>query len=123
MWRGLFDPLLWVPLRNLKLEERCRIPRYNLGNLFSDEYFSQSPKGGDFAKAFWDEVKDSKGSRTLFILDGLDEVAEDLKGDMLRFLAKTLLTQPNVIITTRPHYQLPALATALETDLELETIG
>ncbi len=61
-------------------------------------------------------------ARTLFILDGLDEVSQDLSGEdrMSRFL-KELLDQPNVIITSRPYVLPPGLLKPL--DLELETIG
>lgn len=56
----------------------------------------------------------------MFLLDGLDEVSQDLDGDMLRFLKK-LLNQPNVIITSRPHAILPLDLDPIQ--LELETIG
>jgi NACHT/LRR/PYD domain-containing protein 3 len=65
-------------------------------------------------------LEDTKSGRTLFILDGLDEVSQDLDGDMLRFL-KELLNQPNVIITSRPHAMLPPGLDPIQ--LELETIG
>jgi uridine kinase len=43
MWRDLFDRVLWVPLRNLKLQERRQIVEYNFEHLFRHEYFSQHP--------------------------------------------------------------------------------
>jgi predicted NACHT family NTPase len=58
--------------------------------------------------------------KTLFLLDGFDEVASDLDGDRARFLG-TLLNQSNIILTSRPHARLP-FATNLF-NLELETIG
>lgn len=60
-------------------------------------------------------------ARTLFILDGLDEVSEGLGTDseLYPFL-KFLLEQPNVIITSRPSARLPISS---DPDLELETIG
>ncbi|OTA00183.1 hypothetical protein A9Z42_0056160 [Trichoderma parareesei] len=116
-WNKLFDRILWVPLRNLKLEERKR-PGYNYECLFSDEYFSlpeNKPKlARELAKALA-----TGNSNTLFLLDGLDEVSQFLVGEstMVRFL-QDLLKQPNVIITSRPSAKsLPCM------DLELETIG
>ncbi|KFY29438.1 hypothetical protein V491_00030 [Pseudogymnoascus sp. VKM F-3775] len=117
MWQGLFKRVLWVPLRNLKLKGRST-EKYNLMKLFYDEYFSQGAEGHTYAKELFLEVERSKGDGTLFILDGLDEVA-DLDVDMNEFL-EVLLNQPNIIITTRPHVKFPH---AEKPDLELETIG
>ncbi|KAK4464109.1 hypothetical protein QBC42DRAFT_264319 [Cladorrhinum samala] len=122
-WNKLFDRVLWVPLRHLKLNERLQQPGYNFFHLFSHEYFSQNLRGGEvLAKSLSDALDATKSSRTLFLLDGLDEVSKDLssEGDMFRFL-KELLNQPNVIITSRPSVQRPAHLDAI--DIELETIG
>jgi hypothetical protein len=96
-----------VPLRNLKLEERRQIAGYNLGTLFRDEYFSQHVKSDDLAKAMW-RASDSKCDRTVFILDGLDAISQDLDfdGSMFHFLQE-LLNQPNVVVTSRPYGELP----------------
>ncbi|KAL5358354.1 hypothetical protein BJX96DRAFT_39877 [Aspergillus floccosus] len=120
MWKGLFDRVLWLPLRNLKCEERRRSSPYNFGLLLHDEYFSQHPKGKDLADVLWSTLLQSTGERTLFVLDGLDEVAQDLNGDMLDFFEE-LLNQPNVIITSRPHAMLPY--GTKDVDMRLETIG
>ena len=117
MWQDLFDRVLWLPLRNLK---RRRSSAYNFGSLFYDEYFSQHPQGKDLANALWSTLLQTTSERTLFILDGLDEVVEDLEGDMLIFFTE-LLDQPNVIITSRPHTMLPPGIE--DVDLHLETIG
>lgn len=117
MWQGLFKRVLWVPLRNLKGRATSG---YNLEKLFYDEYFSQSTEGDAFAKELFREVEKSKGDGTLFILDGLDEVS-DLDGDMKNIFLRDLLSQPNTIITTRPHATYPPQAEKPE--LELETIG
>ncbi|KAH0565281.1 hypothetical protein GP486_001331, partial [Trichoglossum hirsutum] len=120
-WSELFDRVLWVPLRRLKGRPA---EGYNLEDLFYHEYFSGQghEDGRRLAKELWRTLKDTNSSKTLFILDGLDEVSEDLRhdGDMFRFL-RELLDQPNVIITSRPYASLPAGLSAF--DLELETIG
>ncbi|KAJ8123683.1 hypothetical protein O1611_g9537 [Lasiodiplodia mahajangana] len=120
LWRGLFDHVFWVPLRNLKLEARRTIPGYNLRHLFHHEYFSQNREGDKLAEALWHTLTDTKCGRALFILDGLDEISRDLGGDMSGFL-KELLNQPNVIITSRPNASLLPELEPLH--LELETIG
>jgi HEAT repeat protein len=119
-WNELFDRILWVPLRNLKLEER-RQAGYHFVHLFSHEYFSSPPRP-DLASALAETLEGTKSSRNLFLLDGLDEVSQDLgnESSMFRFL-KDLLNQPNVIITSRPSGKLPLGLDAI--DMELETIG
>ncbi|KAL2807697.1 hypothetical protein BJX63DRAFT_62506 [Aspergillus granulosus] len=68
MWRDLFDRALWVPLRNLKRDERRRSPTYNFGSLLNDEYFSQHPKGKDLAKALWRTLEITRSERTELLL-------------------------------------------------------
>ncbi|CCF35584.1 peptidase C14 [Colletotrichum higginsianum] len=116
LWHDKFDRLLWIPLRNLKREARTNVPGYSMGHLFLHEYFS-SPGATDLINALWIETHSEK---TLFILDGLDEISSDLRDDMFQFL-KELLNQPNIILTSRPHAVLPSGLKPL--DLELETIG
>lgn len=120
-WSELFDRVLWVPLRNLKLDGRRRVTGYNLFHLFSHEYFSLPTDRPDLAKALSDIVE-TRDNRTLFVLDGLDEVSQDLssQNDMFRFV-KELLNQPNVIITSRPSGKLPVGLPDI--DIELETVG
>ncbi|KAI1303803.1 ARM repeat-containing protein [Xylaria venustula] len=120
LWQDRFDWVLWVPLRNLKLEERRRSPEYNFRDLFRHEYFYQHPEGDKLADALWHALIQTKGARFLFLLDGLDEVSRDLEGNMLRFLTE-LLNQLNVIITARPNATLPSNIEPLQ--LKLDTIG
>ena len=120
LWSDLFDWVLWVPLRNLKLEERRRSAEYSFRDLFRHEYFTHHPKRDKLTDALWDVLHETKGARILFILDGLDEVSHDLEGNMLRFL-RELLNQPNIIVTARPHAKLPINARPI--DLELDTTG
>ncbi|KXJ84692.1 NACHT domain-domain-containing protein [Microdochium bolleyi] len=117
-WAQLFDRILWVPLRNLKLEGRRCQPAYDFTCLFHHEYFTLPNSRTDLAKEL-SRALEMKNSRTLFLLDGLDEVSQDLTGDgsMSRFLEE-LLKQPNVIITSRPSANTPP-----HLDLELETVG
>ncbi|KAF1365074.1 hypothetical protein EJ07DRAFT_97345 [Lizonia empirigonia] len=118
-WEELFDRVLWVSLRRLK-DWQGTNP--NLEALFFREFFStQHDQNTRFALSK-ELQRVLKQGRTLFLLDGLDEVAQELahEGDMSKFL-KILLGQPNVIITSRPHVSLPADIKPL--DLELETVG
>ena len=113
MWAESFDRLLWMPLRKLKEGSESS---YNLGNLLHDEYLSQHEEGELLARALWNATK---SSRTLFVLDGLDEVYRKWDPETAtEKLLQNLLSQPNVIITSRPY----GLSLA-NIDLELETIG
>lgn len=88
-WTELFDHILWVPLRNLKQKARRLVPGYNFTKLFSHEYFSTANRRKDLARTLSDT---SNSGRTLFLLDGLDEVLQDLEeGDISSFLKDTLL--------------------------------
>ncbi|KAL6874786.1 hypothetical protein J3F83DRAFT_728672 [Trichoderma novae-zelandiae] len=116
-WNKLFDRILWVPLRNLKLEERKR-SGYNYECLFSDEFFSLPESKPELARELAKALA-TENSKTLFLLDGLDEVSKFLVGEgtMACFL-QDLLKQPNVLITSRP-----SAKPLSDMDLELETIG
>ncbi|SCV57521.1 uncharacterized protein FFB14_15185 [Fusarium fujikuroi] len=119
MWNNLFDRALWIPLRNLKQRLSAG---YNLSKLFDHEFFHSSNEYGTGGiKLFSRELhKALKHNRTLFILDGWDEVVNlSGSGDMSVFLLD-LLKQPNVIVMSRPAASLPP---DVKVDLELETIG
>lgn len=109
-----------VPLRKLKMEPK---QGYNLGDLLFQEYLSQTPKGKDIAYELWDALEAAKYRRTLFILDGLDEVSGELDESSKVFrLLKSLLMMPNVITTSRPRGSLPYWLQRTF-DRELEAIG
>lgn len=98
IWSEFFDRVLWVPLRKLKGRSK---PGYNLERFLSDEYFSESEDREDLTKALWRTIHHNK-DRTLFILDGLDEVSQDLNSESSDFLQE-LLHQRLAIITSRPY--------------------
>jgi NACHT/LRR/PYD domain-containing protein 3 len=120
MWQHEFCRVLLIPLRNLKLKERCQVAGYNLGHLLSHEFFTELPESKVLVDALWRNLTETCSENTLFILDGLDEVSSDLEGDMERFL-DGLLNRPNIIVTSRPHADISPRVNAI--DLELETIG
>ncbi|KAK0631109.1 hypothetical protein B0T17DRAFT_607771 [Bombardia bombarda] len=116
-WNQLFDRVLWVPLRKLK-----ELPpeQYDLEGLFYYEYFAQQKH--EIRTTSVNELRRSVENRTLFILDGLDEIFQELSHkDYKSGFLEQLLNQPDVIITSRPHASFPAGTSP--PDLELETIG
>ncbi|KND89959.1 hypothetical protein TOPH_05346, partial [Tolypocladium ophioglossoides CBS 100239] len=110
MWADIIDRVIWLPLRNLKGKDNWTVEQ-----LLREEYFRANKLlANALRKAFY---KDR--SRTLFILDGLDEVSKEL--DSRSELLLTLLDQPRAIITTRPYAinwdQIRSI------DLQVETVG
>lgn len=68
-WRDLFDWILLVPLRKLK---RKRFG--SLTDLFGEVYFQQEPRGQVFAQTLLERISGPDKDKTLFVLDGLDEI-------------------------------------------------
>lgn len=115
-WAGSFCRLLWVPLRTLKGKSSSE---YNLKDWLRAEYF-RAGDGDILAEAVRQAVDyPDKYGKTLFILDGLDEVSRELDSETSGLL-RDLLNQPHVIITSRPG---TSLARFNNIDLELETVG
>ncbi|KAF4500245.1 NACHT, LRR and PYD domains-containing 3 [Fusarium agapanthi] len=118
VWRQRFDRILWIRLRNLL----SRDGRHNLKELLCDEFFSKSPRCSELAGALRDACTDPVGGKTLFLLDGLDEVWHLLQpGDDLARFVICLLNQPNVLALSRP--SVPIRSSIQPFDLELEMIG
>ncbi len=114
LWQDIFDNILWVPLRKLKTASIHR-----LEDLLCQHYFSghDSAKAQALAKAFL-----AHQGKTLFILDGLDEVTEMFsENHPQHHFLKHLLNQSHVLITSRPAGVNASQCNEL--DLELETIG
>ncbi|GLR01980.1 hypothetical protein GCM10007934_17930 [Mycoavidus cysteinexigens] len=115
-WRDRFDWLFWIPLRTLKGKSSC-----DLFTLFHETYFQSHPNGQALAKALETHISGPAKDKTLFVLDGWDEIAQEWgeHEPMSEFL-KQLLNQPAVLITSRPYVDLKQAQTM---DLELETVG
>ncbi|KAJ5319516.1 uncharacterized protein N7506_012220 [Penicillium brevicompactum] len=111
LWRSKYDRIIWIPLRNLK--------NYQTFELFIEqEVFGKIP----YSKPLWErlqnELCDFQDCRSLFILDGLDEIAGlPEKIDLFQYL----LNRQDVIITSRPHAVFPSRLKGY--DLEIETVG
>ncbi|CAG8188535.1 unnamed protein product [Penicillium salamii] len=117
IWQDHFDRIFWLPLRDLKLPNN---KVKNMGELF-DKYIS-GPGKEDLAQGVWTALDQSNYDRTLFILDGLDEVSQGLLGDY--DILRELMRLPNLIVTSRPYVSLPPwLGEKDNFYLELETIG
>ncbi|ETS80430.1 hypothetical protein PFICI_07959 [Pestalotiopsis fici W106-1] len=124
-WHDHFDRLLWIPLRKLSTYQK----NFDLQTLFSDEYdsFIQDPHekhDPSIWAALCKHIAGDGSSRTLFLLDGLDEiqplVSSTDSGDGLHQFLELLLNEPNAIVTSRPSVNL---ADYQRFDVELETVG
>lgn len=116
LWNDIFDRIFWLPLREIKANDKI----YDLGHLICEEYLYETPGKEALAKQVWTALAKAKFHRTLFLLDGLDEVSDELSQG--HKLLGSLLNLPNIIVTCRPHMPLP-MTLNTNFDLELETIG
>lgn len=114
LWKDLYDRVIWLPLRRLK-RTTCR----TIVDLLHNDEFAFSGLGDRVSQCLNKLVYDD---RTLFLLDGLDEVSLALEFDSPggRILSD-LLSRANVIVTSRPHST--RLLDHKPADLELETVG
>ncbi|KAK0624541.1 hypothetical protein B0T17DRAFT_576975 [Bombardia bombarda] len=120
-WRHLFDRVLWVPLRRLK---GWGSGPYNFEQLFLREFFFEHKDPNKYEpliQALGGALGDGD-TRTLFILDGLDEVSREWNSNTHEYgFLRMLLNEKNVIITSRPFAEFRHGVDAI--DLELETVG
>ncbi|KAH8881364.1 ARM repeat-containing protein [Thozetella sp. PMI_491] len=116
LWADKFDRLLWVPLRTLKTRLGSS---YSLIQWVRDEYFREET-GNELVEALMQTINSSETrARTLFVLDGLDEVSGDLDPNTPSLLLDLLRRSP-VIVTSRPSGNASHIGAF---DLELETVG
>jgi HEAT repeat protein len=116
MWATLFDRVIWIPLRRLK-------GMSSLDEYFRRDYFSLQAERDELVSKLWKTVFDQIHKRTLWLLDGLDEISgyRHPSGTDLTEIFNSLLSQDNVVITSRPYAaNISGLAPF---DLELETVG
>ncbi|KAK7957707.1 hypothetical protein PG988_012555 [Apiospora saccharicola] len=93
LWADIIDRVIWLPLRELKDWD----PKDHELELFlREQYFKGLEDAELLGNALFHEYTKKK-TRTLFLLDGLDEMAGSSSN-----LLGPLMTQPRVIITTRP---------------------
>lgn len=111
LWRSRYDRIVWIPLRNLK--------KYRTYELYlQQEVFGKIPYSQPLWERLHDKLCDFQDSRSLFLLDGLDEIAGlPEKIDELQYL----LNRQDVIITSRPHAVFPSKLKHY--DFEIETVG
>lgn len=117
IWKDKFNWLIWVPFRNLKKYSQRKKP-YTLEDMFYQEYFHDKPDGKILAQKLWQIVLEKSG-KTLYLLDGWDEVSFVPEKSSIKLLLNELLNKPFIIVTSRPY----ANYSADTFDLELETIG
>lgn len=120
-WTERYDRILWIPLRDLKRHEAHL--GYSLAEFLKGEFFPRCSESAIFSTALGDHCSsDSANSRTLFLLDGLDEVSDQLDPEhkMSGFL-QWLLRRPDAIITSRPGGSYVNVLVGM--DCELETVG
>ncbi|RAL09110.1 uncharacterized protein BO97DRAFT_480255 [Aspergillus homomorphus CBS 101889] len=114
IWSAHFDRIIWIPLRKLKASS-------TLQTFMENEFSAAVEDKTLLASGLWRLVFGGNNKRTLFLLDGFDEVAAEMNpGGRLVEDFQDLFKQANTIITSRPYAALVYVAGC---DLELETIG
>jgi predicted NACHT family NTPase len=114
VWRDRFERVIWIPLRTLVQRNHL-----NLQKWLEEEFSDNDNDWGVFAKCSF-EANISHHGRTLFILDGLDELSDF---ELNQNLLQTPFEQPHVIITSRHNVSRSSFARFSETDMKLHTIG
>ncbi|KAJ5708376.1 hypothetical protein N7488_008177 [Penicillium malachiteum] len=122
LWRIRFDYIFWIPLRSLKsLHKDVK----NATQLLRWQVFRHESEEGDaMAEEAWQKLK-PEDSRAVFLLDGLDEISDQLnqEGRIYKIL-EDIMEVPYVIVTSRPHVSLPeCMRREGQFHLELETLG
>ncbi|PYH91395.1 hypothetical protein BO71DRAFT_432894 [Aspergillus ellipticus CBS 707.79] len=117
IWTKRFNRILWIPLRRLRegIDPEVYIHRQFLSQHSEERIYTKALKSD-----IWEETSKN---RTLFLLDGLDEVSRDTteRGVSIPTQIVTLLSQPNVLVPSRP-YDLN-LRGIRSFDLEMEAVG
>jgi hypothetical protein len=123
LWQDLFQRVIWIPLRKLKKVTES----HTLNQMLKEIFFWERPSHDTLHDALAQHIDETESCDTLFLLDGLDEVAEIMMerrfGDQhfaRRFLIN-LLNRPNVVITARPQAAIPYGCQG--PDMDLDTIG
>ena len=121
LWTDTFDRLIWIQLRSLKLKfEESSSSSYSLEQLFHDLFFTLDTE--EDRNYFSQALK----KRSLFILDGLDEISSILGSSGVNQPAfgpflRDLLNQEYAIVTSRS--SSVGVSTLHRFDVELETVG
>ncbi|QKX55388.1 uncharacterized protein TRUGW13939_02481 [Talaromyces rugulosus] len=112
-----FDRIIWIPLRELQHQS-------SLEDFLEQKFFAFQPEQKLLHGALKKILFAQSDSRTLYLLDGFDEIARDVsteKEKKLRKMFGFLRGCENMIITSRPFAVNPSTFGNL--DLELETVG
>ena len=115
-WLRQFDWVLWVPLRKLNQKLSGTLVDFLCETLFPHE-----PECDAFAKTLLKQIQGPGKDKTLFLLDGWDEIHEWGPNDSIGTILLELFDYPNVIITSRP--AAVRLGYLDQMDIKLETIG
>ncbi|CRG84914.1 hypothetical protein PISL3812_02086 [Talaromyces islandicus] len=114
-----FDRIVWIPLRELQNQS-------SLEDFLEQKFFAFQPEQKILDNALKRILFAQSDPRTLYLLDGFDEIARDVsseekqKEDLSKMFG-FLRDRENVIITSRPYAVNPS--TFSNIDLELETVG
>ncbi|UAW63432.1 HEAT repeat domain-containing protein [Mycoavidus sp. HKI] len=114
LWQDRFDCVLWLPLAQFKTDQTIKFEE-----LLGEHFFANQESLQTQALT---QTFERHRDKTLFILDGLDEVIGELdEGRPLNKLLQKLLDQTHVLITSRSVGVNPQILSQF--DLQLEATG
>ncbi|MBS4169140.1 NACHT domain-containing protein [Parachlamydia sp. AcF125] len=100
LWQGIFSYLFWIPLRNLTLRKYPADKEYTPADLIAREYAGKIDR-----RVIEACIHDSAfREKTLFILDGYDELSSQAQGNTSLAKAFKELKElfPHILVTSRP---------------------
>ena len=114
MWADTFDRVIWLPLRELTSRNE---KEYDIAKLLEKRFFNFPGDGRLLAQRLHGILTKDR-TKTLFILDGMDEVSHLVGRSKL---LTSLLNMPRWIVTTRPNTS--ALSSLSSVDRMVKSIG
>ena len=109
LWKGEFDVLIWIPLRNVLnyCDNECFLAGAVFQECLNENLSGKKPFEKKAFEIAFDKINNDPTKKILYVLDGYDEVAhieQQIKKTPQGNLIRLLLSQKNIILTSRPHY-------------------
>ena len=118
-WENIHSLRAYQLVVLLKLREPWVLNAASLSDLF------RVPFNPILSKSVAEELSDSQGKNLLLILDGFDEVSQNIESSIIKsILSKELLPESTIVLTTRPsaHSLLSSVAEP-NVDKHVEIVG
>ena len=123
LWNNKFDGIIWLRLREISNYLKDKNYTSSIADIIRDK----SIIGMDDLKPTHDEINlFLRGKKLLFILDGYDEITQEISNNKLAEFLQQILTDKsfNILVTSRPTAKLEEInGTPINFDAKLENVG